>query len=260
MGYLAKVSSTVLVLCLVLVGNRALSAQAATASTGVQTGTANSGAKEATEAKDSSADRVHTGPSPLAATPQVTYQNGLLSIKAANSSFSDVFRAVQQATGIVIEYPATAANERIAVELGPGKPNDVIKDLLNGSSFNYILTGESGDSGNVQRVVLTTQLAPEEGTGSGPARVVDAKTVKPKTATVARRTTSDGRPAEPAILPVAGDMNQSAVINTSVPGMESNPQLIERTNRWMQIDKEHAQRMADPANKDAPPPPPPPME
>jgi hypothetical protein len=276
MGHIAKVSSTLLTLCFILLSNHGLSAQASTASIGVQTGTREAGAKKTVDASDSAAARQDT--SPLPAAPRVTYQNGLLSISATNSTFSELFRAVQKATGTVIEYPATAANDRIAVELGPGKPKDVIKDLLDGSSFDYILTGVPGDSGRVQRLVLMTQRAPQAGTVSSassashetPVQVGEANPVKPKTTTIARRTTSDGRPAEPAILPI-GNRNQAANMNTPVsntendpqraaPNTENDPQRTARGNLWMQIDKEHAQRMADPANKDAPPPSPPPME
>ena len=169
---------------------------------------------------------------------------------------------------MVIEYPVTGANERIVVQLGPGKPKDVIKDLLDGSSFDYILTGVPDGSGRVKSLVLTAQRAPRAGTVSSasgaspksPTQVGETKTGKPKTTTVALRTTSDGRPAEPAILPVE-NKNQAAKINTPVSSNAGNDaQRLAKADRWLQMDKEHTQRMADPTNQDAPPPPPPPME
>jgi hypothetical protein len=267
MANVAKVGSTVLTVCFLLLSGRGLPAQAQTASIGVQDSATEAGAKQAVEARDAAAASRQTSPVPLSAAPQVTYENGLLSINATKSTWSEVFRAVQEATGMVIEYPVTGANERIAVQLGPGKPKDVIKDLLDGSSYDYILTGVPDGSGRVKSLVLTAQRAPRAGTVSSasgashktPTQVAGTKTGKPKTTTVARRTTSDGRPAEPAILPVE-NKNQAA-INTPVSNnAENGPERMAKANRWLQMDKEHTQRMADPANKDAPPPPPPPME
>jgi hypothetical protein len=200
--------------------------------------------------------------------PQVTYQDGMLSINAANSTFGEVFRAVQETTGMMIEYPTTAANERIAVELGPDKPKDVIKNLLAGSNFNYILTGVPGDSGRVQRLVLTVQGTQPAGTVSiassaSPKTPVQVGVAKPKATTVARRTTSDGRPAEPAILSGPSRTRQPVTANTALQNAQNDAQNalnVQRTEFWMQIAREHAQRMADPKNQNAPPPPPPPME
>ncbi len=52
--------------------------------------------------------------------PQVTYHDGLLSIRAENSTLGDVLRAVQNATGATIESPGLTS-ERVYVKLGPGE-------------------------------------------------------------------------------------------------------------------------------------------
>ena len=264
MTNVAKLSNRVLVLSFVLVVSHGLSGQAPAAPQGVFTGTTEAGPQQTVGASESGVGSRQTGPVPLSAAPQVTYENGLLSINASNSTWSQVFSAIQRVTGATIEYPVSAANERIVVQLGPGKPKDVIKELLNGSSFDYILTGVPGDSGRVRSLVLTAQNAPRAGSVSSapqktPAQLGDAKAGKVKTTAVARRTTSDGRPAEPAILPV-GTGNHSAKVNTPIPTALNDPERMAQVNRWLQLDKEHEQRMADPANKDLPPPPPPPME
>src|SRR5258707_285929 len=66
-----------------------------------------------------------TGPVPqipldsiAAVPPQVTYQNGLLTITAANSTLGDILRAVKKQTGADIEVPA--AHDRVVTNLGPG--------------------------------------------------------------------------------------------------------------------------------------------
>lgn len=87
--------------------------------------------------------------------PQVTYQNGQLTIDAANSTLSQVLRAVQSRTGASIDIPASTANDRVVTRLGPGQPRDVLNALLNGSRFDYVILGIAGDPGAVQRVILT---------------------------------------------------------------------------------------------------------
>ncbi len=89
--------------------------------------------------------------------PRVTYQNGLLTIDAKNSTLSQVLRSVQAQTGASIEMPSSAANDRVMMQLGPGRPRDVLNTLLNGSKFNYIILGMTGNPGGVQKVILSTR-------------------------------------------------------------------------------------------------------
>jgi hypothetical protein len=63
---------------------------------------------------------------------------------------------VQSQTGASIEIPAGASSERVVGQLGPGQPRDVLDSLLNGSKFNYIILGVTGNPGAVQKVILTT--------------------------------------------------------------------------------------------------------
>jgi len=88
--------------------------------------------------------------------PQVTYNNGQLTIIAQNATLSQVLRSVQSLTGASIEMPSGASNERVVGQLGPGQPRDVLNALLNGTKFNYIILGVDGYPGAVQKVILTT--------------------------------------------------------------------------------------------------------
>jgi hypothetical protein len=93
--------------------------------------------------------------------PYVSYQNGLLTVDANNSTLSQVLRTVQAQTGASVEMPSSAANERVTMQVGPGRPRDVLNTLLNGSKFNYIILGMVDNPGGVQKVILTTrQTAP----------------------------------------------------------------------------------------------------
>jgi len=84
----------------------------------------------------------------------VSYQGGLLTISAQNSTLGEILRDVRKLTGASIEIPQNA-NERVVTHLGPGTPRDVLVGLLNGSSFNYVMLGSSSDPAAITTVILT---------------------------------------------------------------------------------------------------------
>src|SRR5580692_5992618 len=95
-----------------------------------------------------------------AVAPEVSYQNGLLTIIAPNSTLADILRGVKKHTAADIEVPATAS-ERVVTRLGPGPAREVMAELLNGSRFNYILLGSPEDSNALVRVVLVAKTGPD---------------------------------------------------------------------------------------------------
>jgi hypothetical protein len=107
-----------------------------------------------------------------AAPAKVSFQGGLLSISAENSTLGEILRDVRQLTGAAIEIPAgSAANERVVTSLGPGAPRDVLAGLLNGSSFDYVMLGSSTDPTAVSSVILTNK-SPSTGEATQTAAVV----------------------------------------------------------------------------------------
>ena len=86
--------------------------------------------------------------------PRVTYNNGLLTIVADNSTLADVLSEVRRRTGAAIEAPASAAGERVVISIGPAPANNVLTTLLNGSRFDYIILGSQQASGAPQRLIL----------------------------------------------------------------------------------------------------------
>ncbi len=93
-----------------------------------------------------------------AAPAKVSFQGGLLTISAQNSTLGEILRDVRQLTGAAIEIPqGAAANERVIARLGPGAPRDVLAGLLNGSSFDYVMLGSSTDPTAVSSVILTNK-------------------------------------------------------------------------------------------------------
>ena len=97
--------------------------------------------------------------------PQVTFENGQLSIVAQNSTLSSILVAVKAQTGAQLEMPADTVNDRVAVKLGPGNPRDMLASLLEGSRFDYIMLGSAADPTAVAQVILT----PHHGGAATPA-------------------------------------------------------------------------------------------
>lgn len=91
-----------------------------------------------------------------AAPPKVSYQNGLLTIVAQNSTLGEILRDVRKLTGASIDVPPNAT-ERVVTRLGPAAPREVLASLLNGSSFNYVMVGSSSNPSSIVSVVLTTK-------------------------------------------------------------------------------------------------------
>ena len=94
--------------------------------------------------------------------PHVSYQDGLLTIVAQNSTLADILREVRKRTGASIDVPANAT-ERVVARLGPGPSRDVLASLLNGSAFNYVMLGSASDPAALSAVLLTTKSGANTG-------------------------------------------------------------------------------------------------
>lgn len=118
-------------------------------------------AQIASNRKPAKAASTHTAkPSPavaVAATPPisvtdqpsqpatVTLKGAKLSIKANNSTLADILNQVSKAGGMKIDGLQTggAADERIFGSYGPGRPREVLSQLLDGCGFNVIMLGKT---------------------------------------------------------------------------------------------------------------------
>jgi len=113
----------------------------------------------------------------IPATPaKVSYEGGLLTISAQNSTMGEILRDVRKLTGASIDIPphASAADERVITHIGPGTPRDVLVTLLNGSSFNYVMLGSDTDPAVVSNVILTSKTPPG---GETPTAVANSNPV-----------------------------------------------------------------------------------
>ena len=97
--------------------------------------------------------------------PKVTLSGGRLSIVADNSTLGDVLSAVKSLTHATVDAPNSATAERVAVNLGPGQPQDVLQQLFAGSRFDYIILGSPDNAAAIQKIILTAKSSGGGGNG-----------------------------------------------------------------------------------------------
>jgi len=96
--------------------------------------------------------------------PLVTYADGQLTIVAENVALSEVLVAVRQAMGADLEIPVGAAAEHVWVHAGPGPARTILRDMLDGTDFDYVIQASEIDEDGVRSVVLTLRSkTPEMG-------------------------------------------------------------------------------------------------
>ena len=101
--------------------------------------------------------------------PQVTYQNGLLTIMATNSTLADVLQAVAARTNATLDAPSDLIGQRVAARLGPAPPRAVMTDLLQG--MDYVLVGSSNDPEAIRSIILSPTSAASVAAIPAPAAV-----------------------------------------------------------------------------------------
>jgi hypothetical protein len=167
-----------------------------------------------------------------AVAPQVSYQDGMLTIVAPNSTLADILRGVRKHTAADIEIPSTAS-ERVVTRLGPGPAREVMAELLNGSRFNYILLGSPDNANLLVRVVLVaktsdTQTAGAAGAAQSPAAGAATEAAEAEAADDADDTPDSGT-AEAEQPPAASDQ----------PGVRTPQQMLqEMQQRQLQMQQQ----------------------
>jgi hypothetical protein len=103
--------------------------------------------------------------------PKVSFQDGLLTIESTNSRLGDILSSVRNKAGIQFEGMDSGV-ERVAAKLGPAPPDEVLSTLLQGSRFDYVILGHSGDPHSVERVLLSARggAAPAMGGNAAPTK------------------------------------------------------------------------------------------
>ena len=157
----------------------------------------------------------------IAANPQtpvkgvrVRFANGQLEIHAHDSTLSEVLFQIQKQTGAEIAIPAGTEQERVFVDAGPAPASQVLAELLNGSSLNFVLVGSESDPNGLRSVILSRR--------NGFAEFVPSYTPPPTARNFAPNVNvpSDENPP---------DMNQPPDENIASPD-EAAPQPPPQTN------------------------------
>jgi AMIN domain len=86
---------------------------------------------------------------------EVTFRDGMLSIRSNKATLSQVLFAVHQRTGADIAISAGAEQEKVVTDLGPGPAPEILATLLNGSNFNFLILSSPNDARALDRVILS---------------------------------------------------------------------------------------------------------
>jgi len=95
--------------------------------------------------------------------PEVTYEDGQLTIIAENSLLSDIMALLRARTGADIEVPASASGEHIWVSLGPGPARKVLASLLSETKLDYVILASDSDPDGIRSVSLTPRTSASAG-------------------------------------------------------------------------------------------------
>jgi hypothetical protein len=154
--------------------------------------------------------------------PHVTYQNGLLTIVADNSTLSDILHAVAARTGASVDAPANLTGQRVAARLGPGPPRDVIADLLSG--LDYIVVGAGNDPDAIRSIIVSSGDSSMANPRPVGVPVAEAPPLPPEPDPTP---TEPEPPAQPAVqAPTPGEGGKAAA-----PQVKSPEELLEELRK-----------------------------
>lgn len=142
---------------------------------------------------------------PTSKPPQVTYEDGQLTIIAENSALSEVMKALRSALGADIDLPAGVADQHIWVHLGPGPARRILRDLLDGTEFNYVIQASENDPDGIRSVLLTAR-SKSTGAETGTPQRSAIRTMPRTGSEAASGADSENPPSEPV---ASGDPPQA---------------------------------------------------
>jgi hypothetical protein len=119
---------------------------------------------------------------------------------------SEVLFQIQKQTGAEIAIPAGTEQERVFIDAGPAPASQVLSELLNGSSLNFVVVGSESDPNALRSVILSRR--------NGFAEYVPSYTPPPTASNVAPNVPADENPP---------DMNQPPDETIPPPNDETAP-------------------------------------
>jgi hypothetical protein len=180
----------------------------------------------AAEAPESVAEAPAAAAQPVPAPPalekrpavpaKISYVGGQLRIDAFDVTLADVLAKVAALTGVIIEVPAGARNERMpVVELGPGTARQVLAELLSDSTFDFLIQSSSADPDKLQSVLLM----PKDKKGGGTA-TADGTARPPRSPFARASAQPESVPDNPQPETAAP---QASSVNTVAEAMPADP-------------------------------------
>jgi hypothetical protein len=88
----------------------------------------------------------------------VNLASGKLTVRADNSSLSEILHDISQASGMKVEglQAGASGSQRVFGSYGPGAPRDVLSELLDGAGYNVLMLGVTS-SGAPRELALTVR-------------------------------------------------------------------------------------------------------
>jgi hypothetical protein len=169
---------------------------------------------------------------------QVIYADGKLSIAADNASLNQILRQISANTGMKIT--GGVADERVFGQYGPASPDQILAELLDGTSSNMVLVHRN--SATPTELVLTPRQGGPTPPNPNATAFDDRSDTQPAPAPQAEQPTSNpsGQPVFPAtnLGAPAGASQPNAQPNASQPdspnGVKTPQQIYEQLQRMRQ--------------------------
>ena len=160
--------------------------------------------------------------------PQITCEDGQLTIVTENSRLSEVMSALRAAMGADIDLPAGVAGQRIWIRLGPGPARRVLRDLFDNTELDYVIQASDTDLEGIRSVLLTTRSkTAEQGVpGSQVARGTSRRDLPVSSSPVEAPEQDGSTPAESAAVSdaaPAGSPSTSTGAQAAASQLQSAP-------------------------------------
>ena len=177
---------------------------------------------------------------------RVSFQNGLLTVQAPNSTLGDIFNGIRSRAGIQFEG-GQGAGDRVALVIGPAPADEVLRALLTGSRFDYVILGDPNNPDLVQRVILTPRTG-------GPAGAVTAALPPQARPQGSEDDDEDQPPSETVQPPPPVQPPPIQAPQQAGDSPKTTQQLLEELKQMQQQQQQQAQQPVNPnGNPDAAP-------
>jgi hypothetical protein len=167
----------------------------------------------------------------------------MLTVQAINSTLGGLLAAIRNKTGIQFEGLEGAANDRVAISMGPASEGEVLAAILGGSRFDYVVLDRADSPGTVQRVLLTPR-------GGTPSTTAGGQSLAPKSPT----TDDDEAPDEDAASdpPPPQDTPARPPLTQAQPPQQQPDQPSKTPEQLLEQLKQMQQQQQQPAQNQAP--------